>query len=144
MGRLLDSADESATGAHDDLFGPDDAGALSLEKVSVDRDASSAFDLTVRKNAPLAHHELGPFAQRDRALLEQAFDLDERAGVELERRVPKHVALAEIAAGCRPVPRPRGPLACAPSRDPLRWGAARSADPWSRGQPARACGVHGS
>src|SRR5258708_25756371 len=127
MGRLLDSADESATGAHDDLFGPDDAGALSLEKVSVDRDASSAFDLTVRKNAPLAHHELGPFAQRDRALLEQAFDLDERAGVELERRVAKHVALAEIAAGGEAPPPLPVPPRFAPSGDPLAADRAAAA-----------------
>src|SRR5262249_15678707 len=98
MGRLLDGSDESASRAHDQLIGSDDAGALLFEKVTVDGDASPSPDLTIGQDSAPADDELRPLAQRDRALFEQAFDLDEGARVELERRVAEHVAFAEVAA----------------------------------------------
>src|SRR3954471_135453 len=98
MGRLLDGSDESASRAHDHLLGSDDAGALLFEEVTVDRDASPSPDLTIGQDAAFSDDELGALAERDRALLEQALDLDERARVELERCVAQNVALAEVAA----------------------------------------------
>src|SRR6185436_17446999 len=97
MGRLLDGSDESASRAHDHLLGSYDARALLFEEMTVDGDASPSLDLTVGQDAAFADDELGPLAERNRALLEQAFDLDERARVELERGVAQHVPLAEVA-----------------------------------------------
>src|SRR5256885_5403657 len=98
MGGLLDCADQRASRADDQLVRSDDARALLLEKMTVDGDAPGTLDLTIRENTGFADDELGSFAERDRALFEQALDFDRCALVELERRVAKHVAAAEVSA----------------------------------------------
>src|SRR3954453_12462844 len=101
MSGLLDCAHQGSTGAHHHLIGSHDARTLALEEVTIDGDVA-ASDLTVGEHAARPDHELGSLAERDRALLEQALDLDHRTGVELERCVAQDVAATEVAAIAQP------------------------------------------
>src|SRR5439155_15043186 len=75
----------------------DDARTLALEELAVDRDVAGTDDLAIREHARRTDHELGLLAEVDRAVLEQAVDLDLRARVELQGRVAQHVAAPEVA-----------------------------------------------
>src|SRR5439155_11506270 len=72
--------------------------AGALEELTVHGDVAASGDLAVREHARAPHHQLGPLAEADGAVLEQAVDLDPRPLVELEARVAQDVALAEVAA----------------------------------------------
>src|SRR5206468_1702913 len=63
MGSLFDGSHERPPSTHDDLLGSDNARALPLEEVAVDGDVAAALDLTIRKDAPRSHHELGALAE---------------------------------------------------------------------------------
>src|SRR5262249_41421910 len=95
---LRDGRDDRAARADQHLPRPDDARALPLEELAVDRDVAGAGDLAVGEHADRADDQLGAFAEVDRAVLEQAVDLDVGAGVELQARVAQDVAAAEVAA----------------------------------------------
>src|SRR5262245_54769391 len=66
---LLHGADYCAVSADHELARTDDARALALVELSVNRDVARADDLTALEHSCLAHDELGPDAERDRAVL---------------------------------------------------------------------------
>src|SRR5690606_14981281 len=68
-----------------------------LEELPVDRDVPGAGDLASREDAVRPDEQLGAAPERDRAVLEEALDLDGRALVEGERRVAEDVTATEVA-----------------------------------------------
>src|SRR5439155_16887341 len=95
---LRDGGDDSALRAHRELARAVDARARALEELAVHRDAPGADDLAVGEHAVLADDQLGLVADMDRAVVEQAVDLDAAARFEAERRVAQGIAAAEEAA----------------------------------------------
>src|SRR4051812_33108435 len=98
LGRLLDRRSHRPAGADDQLANSHDAGRLVLEELTVDRHVPRALDAAAGQDSLFSDDQTRPLAQLDRARLEQALDLDDRAFAELQRRVAQHVAAAEIAA----------------------------------------------
>ena len=97
LAALRDGGHHGAARADHQLARANDARALALEELAVDGDVARADDLAVREHALGADHELGVLADVDRAVVEQAVDLDTGARIELQRRVAQHVPATEVA-----------------------------------------------
>src|SRR5690606_321034 len=101
---LRDPRDEHAARPDHDPRGPVDADVVpTLVEGARDQQLPGPADPAVDEGALLAEHELAADAERDRAVLEQAVDLDARSLEKFEHRAAERVASAEVAAGRRPI-----------------------------------------
>src|SRR5262249_9658071 len=93
---LLHGGDHCAASGDDELARLDDARALALEEAAANDDAAATDDLAVEECSGFPNHELGVGADRDRATLEAALDLDARVVGKLDDRITNDVTGAEI------------------------------------------------